>query len=140
MLFPIFVVVTLLELYVIVSVGESIGAFNTIALVVITAFIGTKFLKQQGFSVLQKAQLAIVQGQNPSFEILEGVVIMISGILLLTPGFITDFLGLLGLIPWSRNLILNYFLIKNSHKIFTSQKTKKQQKFPDEIEGEFWED
>jgi UPF0716 protein FxsA len=138
MLFPLFVIVTLLELFVIVSVGESIGAFTTIALVVITAFIGTKLLKQQGFSILQKAQQLVVQGQSPSFEILEGVVVMVSGVLLLTPGFITDFVGLLGLIPWSRNLILNYFLIKNSHKIFTSQKTK-QQKSPDEIEGEFWE-
>lgn len=141
MLFPVFIIVTLLELFVIVSVGGSIGAFNTIALVVITAFIGTKLLKQQGFSILQKAQNAMAQGQTPSFEMLEGVVIMVSGILLLTPGFITDGIGLLGLMPWSRKLLLMHFLQKNAEKIFkTTQNTTKRNNLDNAIEGEFWED
>ncbi|SFV68669.1 Protein affecting phage T7 exclusion by the F plasmid [hydrothermal vent metagenome] len=137
MLFPIFVIATLLELYVIIAVGNNIGAFNTVMLVVITAFIGSFLLKQQGFSTLRKAQHSMMQGQNPSFEMLEGVVIMVSGILLLTPGFITDTVGLLGLMPWSRELLLIHFLQKNTEKIFKTTQTTKEK---DAIEGEFWED
>ncbi|HCW72050.1 MAG TPA: exclusion protein FxsA, partial [Gammaproteobacteria bacterium] len=101
MLFPVFVVVTLLEIYVLVSVGESIGGFSTILLVIITALIGSTLLKQQGWSTMAKAQNAMANGQTPAFEMMEGVVILISGVLLLTPGFITDAVGLLGLMPWS---------------------------------------
>ncbi len=154
MLFPIFVVATLLELFVIVSVGESIGAFNTVMLVVLTAFIGSYLIKQQGFSTLQKAQQSILGGQSPAFEMMEGVVILISGVLLLTPGFITDTVGLLGLLPWSRRYFINHLFIQNAGKIFTQNniiftqkihntKNKKPNKNPnknDTIEGEFWEE
>ncbi|CAC9450837.1 hypothetical protein BSPLISOX_1524 [uncultured Gammaproteobacteria bacterium] len=146
MLFPIFVIATLAELYVLMTIGSSIGAGNTILLVVITAFIGSYLLKQQGLSTLKKVQIAAAQGNNPSFEMLEGVVIMVSGILLLTPGFITDSIGLLGLIPWSRAFFLTHFLEKNAKRVFTTvqtQKPRKQQKTmknDDTIEGEFWED
>ena len=145
MLFPIFVVATVLELYVIIAVGGSIGALNTVALVIITAFIGTRLLKQQGFSILQKAQQSMAQGQTPSFEMLEGVVVMVSGILLLTPGFITDGVGLLGLMPWSRQVFLKHILEKNASKIFSHSKfsTKTQQPkngINNTIEGEFWEE
>jgi UPF0716 protein FxsA len=80
MLFPIFVIATLAELYVLMTIGSSIGAGNTILLVVITAFIGSYLLKQQGLSTLKKVQIAAAQGNNPSFEMLEGVVIMVSGL------------------------------------------------------------
>jgi UPF0716 family protein affecting phage T7 exclusion len=76
MLFPIFVIATLAELYVLMTIGSSIGAGNTILLVIITAFIGSYLLKQQGLSTLKKVQIAAAQGNNPSFEMLEGVVIM----------------------------------------------------------------
>ncbi len=126
------------------TVGSSIGAGNTVLLVIITAFIGSYLLKQQGLHTLQKVQKAVIQGSNPSFEMLEGVVIMISGILLLTPGFITDFIGLLGLMPWSRAFFLTHFLEKNANRVFTTMRTKKQKqkimKNDDAIEGEFWED
>ncbi|SMN02388.1 Protein affecting phage T7 exclusion by the F plasmid [uncultured Candidatus Thioglobus sp.] len=153
MLFPIFVIATLSEIYVLVAVGDSIGAGNTILLVIATAFIGSYLLKQQGFSTLKKVQSAAAQGKNPSFEMLEGVVIMVSGILLLTPGFITDFIGLLGLMPWSRAYFLTSFLQKNTDKIFTSaqfQKSSDDSKWNNSmndtpqdsntIDGEFWEE
>ena len=150
MLFPLFVVITLLEIYVLVSVGESIGGFSTVLLVVITALIGSTLLKQQGFSTLAKVQQKTMNGQTPAFELLEGVVILVSGVLLLTPGFITDFIGLLGLIPISRAYFINQILKKNAQKIFSKNrsgfihKTKNpqsQQRNKDNtIEGEFWED
>ncbi|BBB23287.1 conserved hypothetical protein [Abyssogena phaseoliformis symbiont OG214] len=151
MIFPLFVVMTLLEIYVLVSVGESIGGFSTILLVVITALIGSTLLKQQGFSTLAKVQQKTMNAQTPAFEMLEGVVILVSGVLLLTPGFITDFIGLLGLIPISRAYFINQILKKNAKKIFSKNrsdfihKTKNtpppQQRNKDNtIEGEFWED
>jgi hypothetical protein len=90
MLFPIFVVVTLAEIYVLVSVGQAIGGLSTVLLVVITAFIGTSLLRQQGWSTMAKAQQSMAEGRTPAMEMLEGVVILVSGILLLTPGFLTD--------------------------------------------------
>jgi len=150
MIFPIFVVVTLAEIYVLVSVGDAIGAWSTILLVVITALIGSTLLKQQGWSIMAKAQQNIAEGKTPALEMLEGVVILVSGVLLLTPGFITDGLGLLGLMPWSRSYFINHFLEKNAERVFSnknsvfinragSSETKKNNK-DDAIEGEFWED
>ena len=150
MLFPIFVVVTLAEIYVLVTVGQAIGGLSTVLLVIITAFIGSSLLKQQGWSTMAKAQQSIAQGRTPAVEIFEGVVILISGVLLLTPGFITDILGLLGLMPWSRSYFINHFLEKNAERVFSkknavfinrggSNETKKTNK-DETIEGEFWED
>ena len=150
MLFPIFVVVTLAEIYVLVTVGQSIGGLSTVLLVIITAFIGSRLLKQQGWSTMAKAQQSIAEGRTPALEMFEGVVILVSGILLLTPGFITDILGLLGLMPWSRSYFINHFLEKNAERVFSKKnsvfinkgensETKKSNK-DETIEGEFWED
>ena len=121
MIFPIFVVVTLAEIYVLVSVGDAIGAWSTILLVIITALIGSTLLKQQGWSIMAKAQQNIAEGRTPALEMLEGVVILVSGVLLLTPGFITDGLGLLGLMPWSRSYFINHFLEKNAERVFSQE-------------------
>ena len=149
MLFPIFVVVTLAEIYVLVSVGQAIGGLSTVLLVVITAFIGTSLLRQQGWSTMAKAQQSMAEGRTPAMEMLEGVVIFVSGILLLTPGFLTDGLGLLGLMPWSRHYFINHFLEKNAERVFKSRNsvfinrsgtTDSKSKKDETIEGEFWED
>ena len=150
MIFPIFVVVTLAEIYVLVTVGQAIGGLSTVLLVIITAFIGSRLLKQQGWSTMAKAQQSIAEGRTPAVEMFEGVVILVSGVLLLTPGFITDILGLLGLMPWSRSYFINHFLEKNAERVFSkknsvfinrgeSSETKKTNK-DETIEGEFWED
>ena len=149
MLFPIFVVVTLAEIYVLVSVGQAIGGLSTVLLVVITAFIGTSLLRQQGWSTMAKAQQSMAEGRTPAMEMLEGVVILVSGILLLTPGFLTDGLGLLGLMPWSRHYFINHFLEKNAERVFKSRNsvfinrsatTDSKSKKDETIEGEFWEE
>jgi UPF0716 protein FxsA len=152
MLFPLFVVVTLLEIYVLVSVGDAIGGFSTVLLVVITALIGSSLLKHQGWSTMAKAQKSMAEGKTPALEMMEGVVILVSGVMLLTPGFITVTIGLLGLIPWSRAYFINHILEKNASRVFKQrssvfihrerqvQADKKQEKKDDAIEGEFWED
>ena len=149
MLFPIFVVVSLAEIYVLVSVGQAIGGLSTVLLVIITAFIGSSLLRQQGWSTMAKAQQSMAEGRTPAMEMLEGVVILVSGILLLTPGFLTDGLGLLGLMPWSRHYFINHFLEKNAERVFRSRNsvfihrsdsTETKNKKDETIEGEFWED
>jgi len=149
MLFPIFVVVTLAEIYVLVSVGQAIGGLSTVLLVIITAFIGSSLLRQQGWSTMAKAQQSMTEGRTPAIEMLEGVVILVSGILLLTPGFLTDALGLLGLMPWSRRYFINHFLEKNAERVFKPRSSvfinksgaaESKSKKDETIEGEFWED
>ena len=84
MLFPIFVVMTLLEIYVLVTVGQAIGGLSTVLLVIVTALIGSTLLRQQGWSTMAKAQHSIAEGKTPALEMLEGVVILVSGVLLLS--------------------------------------------------------
>lgn len=108
-------------------------------------------LKQQGYSTIAKAQNTISNSQISTFARLEGVVIVVSGVLLLIPGFITDTIGLLGLLPFSRSYFINRILEKNAKKIFNNKhhssfihKTQntqpKQHNEKNTIEGEFWED
>ena len=150
MLFAIFAVMTLLEIYVLMTVGDVIGNWQTVLLVILTALIGSTLLRQQGWSTMAKAQQSITEGKTPAFEMLEGVVILVSGVLLITPGFITDSLGLLGLMPWSRRYFINHILEKNAERVFSQRnsvfihRTKNQEKTSNNtnetIEGEFWED
>ena len=150
MLFAIFAVMSLLEIYVLMTVGDVIGNWQTVLLVIMTALIGSTLLRQQGWSTMAKAQQSIAEGKTPAFEMLEGVVILVSGVLLITPGFITDSLGLLGLMPWSRRYFINHILEKNAERFFSQRnsvfihRTKNQEKTSNNknetIEGEFWED
>ena len=146
-LFVIFAAATLIELYVLISVGSAIGAFSTVLLVILTAFMGSILVKRQGFSTLRRAQQATANGQNATFEMLEGVIILCAGFLLLTPGFITDFMGLLGLIPQTRVYLLHKLiqnlLKKPRHTFFIHHHRKHSRKSEDKkdtIEGEFWRD
>lgn len=100
-----FILVPIIEIYVLVSVGTEIGAFNTILAVIITAVIGTVLLRQQGVQTLAKVQRSMQRGIPPAVELLEGALLLIGGVLLLTPGFITDLLGFSFLIPQSRHFL-----------------------------------
>ena len=150
MLFAIFAVMTLLEIYVLMTVGDVIGNWQTVLLVIMTALIGSTLLRQQGWSTMAKAQQSIAEGKTPALEMLEGVVILVSGVLLITPGFITDGLGLLGLMPLTRRYFINHILEKNAERVFSQRnsvfihRTKNQEKTSNNknetIEGEFWED
>ena len=156
MFFLLFLSMTLLEIWVLRTVSDAITFWPTLALVIITALIGSSLLKHQGWSTMAKAQKSMAEGKTPAFEMMEGVVILVSGVMLLTPGFITDIIGLLGLIPLSRRYFINHILAKNAAKIFNQsgsvfihktnqqphqpQNEKKRERKDDAIEGEFWED
>jgi UPF0716 protein FxsA len=109
-----FIIIPLIELYFIIVVGESIGALWTVVLVVLTAIIGVNLLRIQGMSTLTRAQRNMAQGQIPAMEMMEGVALAVAGVLLITPGFITDTLGFLCLIPASRQAIIRFIMRRAS--------------------------
>ena len=102
-----FIVVPLVEIYLLLKVGGLIGALPTIALVVFTAVLGTLLLRMQGLATLARVQASIAAGRLPALEMMEGVVLLLCGALLLTPGLFTDAIGFLFLItPLRRGLIV----------------------------------
>ena len=116
-----FIAIPLVELYVIIAVGEEIGALWTVILVLLTAFIGVNLLRIQGMSTLMRAQSSMSQGQIPAMEMMEGIALAVAGVLLITPGFITDSIGFLCLIPASRQAIIRYIMTRSTvHTGFNS--------------------
>ncbi|MDG6779060.1 FxsA family protein [Thiomicrorhabdus sp. zzn3] len=105
-----FILIPLLELYLLIQVGGVIGALPTVLLTVATAVIGVWLMRSQGVKVLQDAQLAMTQGEAPQTAMMEGVFIFLGGVLLLVPGLMTDALGLLFLIPWVRQTMIRQSL------------------------------
>lgn len=108
-----FLAIPIAEIYLLIEVGSVIGVFPTILLVVGTAVLGAALLRQQGLSTITRFQNNMAAGQLPATEMLEGVLLIIGGALLMTPGFFTDAIGFLCLIPVSRKVIV-HFLIKRS--------------------------
>ncbi len=107
-LLALFVLVPAIELYVLIKLGTLIGAFETFALIVVTGLVGSYLAKSQGLSVWNRLQSKLNSGSVPGQELIDGVIILISGALLITPGVLTDIAGLLGLIPASRALIRRF--------------------------------
>jgi len=116
-----FIAIPLIELYGILVVGDAIGALWTVILVILTAVIGVNLLRFQGMSTLAKAQRSMAQGKIPAMEMMEGIALAVAGVLLITPGFITDSIGFLCLIPASRQAIIRYLMTKTTvHKGFNA--------------------
>ncbi|WP_448214196.1 FxsA family protein [Colwellia sp. MEBiC06753] len=101
-LFVLFVVIPIIEIAVLMQVGELIGAWPTVAIVIITAWLGAKNVRQQGLATVQNLQTKMASGQMPSKEIVAGLLLLVAGVLLVTPGFVTDAFGLSLLIPQVR--------------------------------------
>jgi UPF0716 protein FxsA len=101
-LFLLFAIVPVLELLVLIKIGSRIGALNTVGLVVLTALLGVMLVRLEGLRTLRQIQLTLSQGQIPAEELLDGVLICVGGILLLTPGVLTDLFALVLLIPYTR--------------------------------------
>jgi UPF0716 protein FxsA len=95
-----------LELYLLIEIGSDIGAIPTIFLVVFTAVLGGLLMRQQGVSTLMRLRQTMDRGELPALELLEGAVLLLGGLLLLIPGFVTDFLGFLCLVPPLRRMLL----------------------------------
>ncbi len=98
-LFVLFIVVPIIELVVIIQVGQAIGALNTIAVLVLVGVVGAWLAKREGIAVYKRFRRQVEAGVVPGKEIADGFMIMLAGALLLTPGFVTDILGVLLLVP-----------------------------------------
>jgi UPF0716 protein FxsA len=111
-----FIVVPVIEIYLLIKVGSAIGALPTILLVVVTAIVGTMLLKQQGLATLNRYQQNLMQGKIPAQELVEGLALVFGGALLLTPGFFTDIIGFLCLIPLTRQTIIRWIMKRAQFK------------------------
>ena len=101
----VFLVVPLAELYVIIQVGSAIGALNTVALLLLMGLAGGWLMKREGLGVLRRVQSQLAQGRAPGTELVDGFLILLGGALMLSPGFLTDALGLALLVPPARALV-----------------------------------
>ena len=98
-----FIAMPIIEMWLLISVGAEIGALATIGLVIATALIGAGLLRHQGLQTLWSVQRKLAEGQMPAREIFSGIILAVSGALLLTPGFVTDALGFAALVPGLRD-------------------------------------
>ena len=121
--------IPLIEIYLFIKIGSAIGAINTICLILLTAIVGVTYARYEGFNTLKSGISQLVKNEVPIYEIVSGAALTFAAILLIIPGFATDVLGLLLIIPITRKLIFNAF----SKKI--SRKNNYQKK--DFVEGEY---
>src|SRR5919204_2264487 len=105
LLLVLFVVVPILEIYVIIQVGQAIGALWTIALLIADSILGSVLMRSQGRAAWRRFQAALTEGRMPHREVADGALIIFGGALLLTPGFVTDVLGIVLLLPPTRALV-----------------------------------
>ncbi|MFU8788799.1 MAG: FxsA family protein [Methylobacter sp.] len=110
LLFLAILIIPFAEIYLLLQIGGIVGVFPTILLVVFTAVLGTWLLRQQGFATFQRFQASLAQGVIPAYEMIEGPIILVGGVLLLTPGFITDMIGFACLVPQWRRRIAQYVI------------------------------
>ncbi len=111
------VVAPLIELYVIVQVGENIGILPTIALLIAVSAVGTSLIKREGLKVYKEFVAAIQRGEEPAEQLVHGVCLLAAGVLMLAPGFISDIVSITLLVPPTRKLITTVVLRKSRAKV-----------------------
>ena len=104
--------IPLIEIYLFIKIGSQIGAFNTVLLILTTAVAGVAYARYEGFNTLRSGIAQLVKNELPIYEIVSGATLAFAALLLILPGFATDFVGILFVIPFTRNLILNRFIKK----------------------------
>jgi len=107
-LFLAFTIIPIIEIYLLIEIGSMFGALTAVTLVILTGFLGAFLARMQGLQTLYRIQNSLREGRMPSGELLDALLIVIAGLVLLTPGFLTDSAGFLLLIPATRNSIKNW--------------------------------
>ena len=123
--------IPLIEIYLFIKIGSQIGAFNTVLLILTTAVAGVAYARYEGFNTLKSGMSQLIKNEIPIYEIISGATLAFAAFLLIFPGFATDILGILLVIPISRKLILGIFINKKKYE-------KKSEK-KNYIDGEFEE-
>tara|TARA_B100001121_G_scaffold266413_1_gene249032 strand:+ start:291 stop:719 length:429 start_codon:yes stop_codon:yes gene_type:complete len=121
--------IPLIEIYLFIKIGSQIGAFNTVLLILITAVVGVAYARYEGFNTLKSGIGQLVKNEMPVYEIISGATLAFAAILLILPGFATDFIGSLLVIPLTRKIILGRFIKK--------QENKKKREDKNFIEGDY---
>ena len=123
------IAIPLVEIYIMIKIGHIIGAFNTIFLIIFTAFAGIYYAKLEGLNTLRSGFHQLVKNELPFYEIISGAALALAAMLLIFPGFLTDLIGLMLIIPLTRKLFIK----------FISSKLKKNKSESDIIDGEYEE-
>jgi len=127
-LFLIFIGIPAIEIFLLIKIGGQLGALNTVALIFLTAIIGIYFAKHQGIRTLRSGMVNLYQNKMPIYEIMSGASIAIAALLLIIPGFFTDTIGFLLLIPFTRKIFFSFF--------FKNKTRSKIKKNDETIDGE----
>ena len=130
--FLLFIGVSTLEIFLMIEIGGKIGVLNTISLVFLSAIIGIYFAKLQGVKTIRSGFINLYQNKIPMYEIISGASIAIAALLLIIPGFFTDTIGFLLLIPYTRKILVNFFINKS--------KIKQHKETSNTLDGEIIED
>ena len=120
--------IPLIEIYLFIKIGSQIGAFNTVLLILTTAVVGVAYARFEGFNTLKSGIAQLVKNEMPVYEIISGATLAFAAFLLILPGFATDFIGILLVIPFSRKILPNRFIKKKK------QRVKENKEF---IEGDY---
>ena len=129
--FLLFIGVPALEVFLMIKIGGKIGALNTVSLIFLTAIIGLYFAKLEGIKTMRSGVMNLYQNKIPIYEIISGASIAIAALLLIIPGFFTDTIGFLLLIPFTRKILISSFIKKKT--------TSKNQEDINTLDGEIIE-
>ena len=130
--FLLFIGLPALEIFLMIKIGGKIGALSTVSLIFLTAIIGVYFAKLEGIKTMRSGVMNLYQNKIPVYEMFSGASIAIAALLLIVPGFFSDTIGFLLLIPFTRKILISFFVKKN--KISTSQENTNT------LDGEIIED
>tara|TARA_B100000686_G_scaffold23212_1_gene21524 strand:- start:452 stop:871 length:420 start_codon:yes stop_codon:yes gene_type:complete len=130
--FLLFIGVPALEVFLMIKIGGEIGALNTVSLILLTAIVGIYFAKLEGIKTMRSGIMNLYQNKIPIYEMISGASIAIAALLLIIPGFFTDTIGFLILIPFTRKILISFFVKKQN--ISSNQENSKT------LDGEIIED
>lgn len=122
--------IPLIEIYLFIKIGSQIGAFTTLLLILITAVVGVAYARYEGFNTLKSGVRQLIKNEMPLYEMLSGATLAFAAFLLIIPGFATDLIGILLIVPFTRRLILGWFINKKIKK----NKKPEQQNY---IDGDY---
>jgi UPF0716 protein FxsA len=131
-----FLLIPVIEIWLLIKVGGALGVLPTILLLILAGMLGMALLRHQGFATLARFQRSMNEGQVPAQAMLDGVVLLVAGVLFMIPGFFSDILGLLCLFPPTRYLLLKALLKRGTVSVQGFQYTQSTRQGSNDIEGE----
>ncbi|MDD5393656.1 MAG: FxsA family protein [Thiothrix sp.] len=131
-----FLLIPVIEIWLLIKVGGALGVLPTILLLILAGMLGMALLRHQGFATLARFQRSMNEGQVPAQAMLDGVVLLVAGVLFMIPGFFSDILGLLCLFPPTRYLLLKVLLKRGTVSVQGFQYTQSTRQGSNDIEGE----